>query len=141
MQFLRGFAALGAATLPAATKALPKLAARAAAPDAADNFHMFAFNYCLTEPGQRIVDVATAAAMLELAAPPGARHLRELAAFFRVQTDAKVVTRDQWEQCARFSREVAADLSNADDNPAWPVLLDAFVEHARAARAGAGGEK
>jgi hypothetical protein len=28
----------------------------------------------------------------------------------------------------RFSREVSPDLSNYADNPAWPLLLDNFVE-------------
>lgn len=35
---------------------------------------------------------------------------------------------DQWQNFLRFSLEVNADMSNAEDNPAWPVLLDNFTE-------------
>ncbi len=34
------------------------------------------------------------------------------------------VNADQWNNFLRFSREVRPDLSNVEENPAWPVLLD-----------------
>ena len=37
---------------------------------------------------------------------------------------------------ARFSREVRPDLSNYEDNPAWPVLLDNFVDWYQGQQAG-----
>ena len=40
----------------------------------------------------------------------------------------KKVNRDQWNNFLRFSREVRTDLSNSGDNPAWPLLLDNFVD-------------
>ena len=41
----------------------------------------------------------------------------------------------------RFSREVRPDLSNYSDNPAWPLLLDNFVEWLKAQGAGAAGKQ
>lgn len=40
----------------------------------------------------------------------------------------------------RFSREVHEDLSNCHDNPAWPVVLDNFIEYQMAQRGGAHAE-
>lgn len=34
------------------------------------------------------------------------------------------VNADQWNNFLRFSCEVRPDLSNVEENPAWPVLLD-----------------
>lgn len=44
----------------------------------------------------------------------------------------KTVNRDLWMMVYKFATEVPPDLSTYDDNPAWPVLLDEFVEYRRA---------
>jgi len=40
----------------------------------------------------------------------------------------KAVSRDVWDQCLEFSREIRHDLSNWEDDGAWPVIIDEFVE-------------
>jgi len=40
----------------------------------------------------------------------------------------KAVSRDVWDQCLEFSREIKPDLSNWEDDGAWPVIIDEFVE-------------
>ena len=37
------------------------------------------------------------------------------------------MNKDQWFNVLEFSRSVAPDLSNYDEDGAWPVLLDEFV--------------
>lgn len=44
----------------------------------------------------------------------------------------KVITRDLWMMVLKLATEVPADLSTYDENPAWPVVLDEFVEYYRA---------
>ncbi|KAJ0402927.1 hypothetical protein P43SY_005912 [Pythium insidiosum] len=39
------------------------------------------------------------------------------------------VPRDLWMQVLEFGHQVKKDLSNFDENGAWPVLLDEFVSH------------
>jgi DCN1-like protein 4/5 len=79
------------------------------------------------EPGQKIVDADTVAQMLPIVLPDG-RFVAEFCEFLTQQQDYKKVNADQWVNFLRFSREVAADMSNAGDNPAWPVLIDNFVD-------------
>ncbi len=140
-EFTAGCRFLGATTLAALKKALPRLDAAVAAPDAFSDFHSFAFRFMLTEPGQKIVDVESAAQMLELVMPSG-RFVPQFCAFLRGQAAYKTLNLDQWHSFLRFSAEVKEDLSNAGDNPSWPVLLDNFAEHelARAAAAAGGAE-
>jgi len=44
----------------------------------------------------------------------------------------KAVNRDLWMMVLKLAREVPPDLSTYDDDPAWPVVMDEFVEHYRA---------
>ncbi|KAJ7320128.1 hypothetical protein JRQ81_019639 [Phrynocephalus forsythii] len=44
------------------------------------------------------------------------------------QSKYRVINKDQWYNVLEFSRTVHADLSNYDEDGAWPVLLDEFVE-------------
>ncbi|XP_041089134.1 DCN1-like protein 5 isoform X1 [Polyodon spathula] len=51
---------------------------------------------------------------------------------FARQSKYKVMNKDQWYNVLEFSRTVHADLSNYDEDGAWPVLLDEFVEWQKA---------
>ncbi|KAJ1944129.1 DCN1-like protein 5, partial [Linderina macrospora] len=44
----------------------------------------------------------------------------------------KVINKDQWSSLLELSRSLRPDMSNYDDNGAWPVLFDDFVEWAKA---------
>ncbi|KAG2456566.1 DCNL5 protein, partial [Polypterus senegalus] len=48
------------------------------------------------------------------------------------QSKYKVMNKDQWYNVLEFSRTVHSDLSNYDEDGAWPVLLDEFVEWQKA---------
>lgn len=45
---------------------------------------------------------------------------------------AKAINRDLWMMVLKLASEVPADLSTYDENPAWPVIIDEFVEYYRA---------
>jgi len=48
----------------------------------------------------------------------------------------KAINRDLWMMVLKLAKEVPPDLSTYDDNPAWPVLFDEFVEYYRGKAAG-----
>lgn len=39
------------------------------------------------------------------------------------------ISKDVWMQVLEFATQIKPDLSNFDENGAWPVLLDDFVTH------------
>lgn len=57
--------------------------------------------------------------------------LREAFCAWAGTLKGKSVNRDIWMMVLKLATEVPADLSTYDDNPAWPVLFDDFVEFHR----------
>lgn len=49
-----------------------------------------------------------------------------------VHMKGKAINRDLWMMVLKLAVEVPADLSTYDENPAWPVVFDEFVEFYRA---------
>jgi DCN1-like protein 4/5 len=58
-------------------------------------------------------------------------HIAAFRTFLKDQTQYKVINMDQWMSILEFSKSVKEDLSDYDENAAWPVLLDMFVEWKR----------
>jgi len=54
------------------------------------------------------------------------------------QMRGKAINRDLWMMVLKLATEVPPDLSTYDDDPAWPVLIDEFVEYYRAQKGGMG---
>ena len=134
---------LRAGTPAAVAAALaPQLAASVDAPRAADfpAFFEFAFRYCLTDAAsQKLIDLDTAGQMLSLALPAGCPHAEALLEFLGTQREYKCVNADQWRGIGRFVREVGPRCADFDDDGAWPLLLDNYVEWVRKGGGGGGG--
>ena len=48
--------------------------------------------------------------------------------------ELKFISKDQWSQLLQFALTIEKDLSNFDEDEAWPVLIDDFVVWARKQR-------
>lgn len=95
-------------------------------PVAYRNIFRFAYDFA-KDKSQRSLDVDTAAAMLALLLGkrwPLLPHFHQ----FLEQSKYRIVNRDQWYNILEFTRMIAPDLSNYDEDGAWPVMLDEFVD-------------
>ncbi|XP_073518220.1 DCN1-like protein 5 [Phyllobates terribilis] len=90
------------------------------------NIYRYAFDFA-RDKDQRSLDMDTAKSMLALLL---GRTWPLFSVFFQYleQSKYRVMNKDQWYNVLEFSRTVSADLSNYDEDGAWPVLLDEFVE-------------
>ncbi|XP_048839241.1 DCN1-like protein 5 [Brienomyrus brachyistius] len=90
------------------------------------NIYRYAFDFA-RDKDLRSLDMDTAKSMLALLL---GRTWPLFPVFhqFLEQSRYKVMNKDQWYNVLEFSRTVQADLSNYDEDGAWPVLLDEFVE-------------
>uniref|UniRef100_A0A4W4HNQ8 DCN1-like protein n=1 Tax=Electrophorus electricus TaxID=8005 RepID=A0A4W4HNQ8_ELEEL len=90
------------------------------------NIYRYAFDFA-RDKDQRSLDMDTAESMLALLL---GRTWPLFPVFhqFLEQSKYKVMNKDQWYNVLEFSRTVHPDLSNYDEDGAWPVMLDEFVE-------------
>lgn len=95
----------------------------------------YAFDFT-KDKDQRSIDIDTAKIMLSLLLADrwpmfGSFHQ------FLDESKYKVINKDQWCNVLEFSRTINLDLSNYDEDGAWPVLLDEFVDWHRRTRTAA----
>eukprot|EP00123_Amoebidium_parasiticum_P009940 comp19791_c0_seq1/m.23752 comp19791_c0_seq1/g.23752 ORF comp19791_c0_seq1/g.23752 comp19791_c0_seq1/m.23752 type:complete len:271 (-) comp19791_c0_seq1:408-1220(-) len=99
--------------------------------DPTDFKEMFRFSFEFARDSeQKSLDMAKAGQMLRLLLANRWADLDNFVAFLE-ESNFKVINRDQWMNIFEFSATIAPDLSNYDENGAWPVLLDEFVEWRR----------
>jgi len=94
------------------------------------DLYKYAFTFCCDKNNKKSVDMETAATMIELILPKGP-HTQKFLEFLKQTKSYKVINKDQWLCFLEFSRNVKGDLSNYDDNEAWPLLIDEYVEFVR----------
>jgi len=94
------------------------------------DIYRYAFNFA-KEEDQKILDLSLADAMLELVMGTRYFHGPNIRTFLTQQTTYKCLNMDQWLSILEFSRTIKDDMSNYDENGAWPVLLDEYCEWAR----------
>ncbi|GAB6021369.1 DCN1-like protein 4 [Chamberlinius hualienensis] len=90
------------------------------------SIYRYAYDFA-RDNNQRSMDLETAKAMLQLLL---GKHWSLYGQFHQYleQSKYKVINKDQWYNILEFSRSIKHDLTNYDEDGAWPVLLDEFVE-------------
>ncbi|GFZ11869.1 defective in cullin neddylation protein [Actinidia rufa] len=98
------------------------------------DFYTYAFQYCLTEEKQKSIDIESICELLNLVLGFQFRpQVDYFVEYLKIQIDYKVINMDQWMGFYRFCNEISfPDLCNYDDELAWPLILDNFVEWMRA---------
>merc|ERR1712137_1226918 len=66
-----------------------------------------------------------------LDAPSKVLPLEEVCTWASSNMKVKAINRDLWMMVLKLATEVPPDLSTYDENPAWPVVFDDFVEYYR----------
>mmetsp|Transcript_70684 Transcript_70684/g.223789 ORF Transcript_70684/g.223789 Transcript_70684/m.223789 type:complete len:221 (-) Transcript_70684:207-869(-) len=127
-EWRRGMSALRATSADKLKKSLPGLEEELGDDcEAFRSFFAFAFSFCLMEPGQKTLELETAVQMLKLVLADEPL-VPSLAEFLEDQTEYKGINMDQWQGFLRFCEEVEQDCSNYDENEAWPLIMDNYVE-------------
>ncbi|KNC47561.1 calcium-binding EF-hand domain-containing protein [Thecamonas trahens ATCC 50062] len=135
-EFEAGMVSLAASSLDDLAVAISRRKAQLAASTSGfAALYEYAFAFAKEEPRKKIVDLASACAMLELVMSMRSESDRKRTdAFVAFLTSdsctARALNHDQWSSWLDFIDEIAPDLSNWEDDGPYPVLFSEYVAHA-----------
>ncbi|KAF9613658.1 hypothetical protein IFM89_009546 [Coptis chinensis] len=132
-EWRKGLKALKVDNVSKLKKALPDLEKEVRTPENFTDFYSFAFQYCLTEEKQKNIDIESCCELLNLVLRTKfCAQVDSFIEYLNYQCDYKVINMDQWMGFLRFCNEISfPDFTNYDEDLAWPLILDNFVEWIR----------
>jgi DCN1-like protein 4/5 len=133
-EFIHGFQKLRTDTIQKIKNQTKLMLDELEDPEKSREIYRFSFNY-YKEKGQKVLDVQTACFMLSLLFGDKHTHTTNFIKFLQEQTQWKGLNADQWMVFLEFSRTIHPDMSNYDENAAWPVIYDEFVEWSKETKA------
>lgn len=135
-EFTAYYTAQGIDTLAAMKTDVKRVEQMLADKRAFKDFYRWLFDFVKEEEERKTIDAAMALNLWSVVLPAHWSLTGSWLTFCKSKGDKlKVVSADVWAQLWEFAKDVKSDLSNYDDDGAWPVLIDEFVEWQRKQKA------
>mmetsp|Transcript_105397 Transcript_105397/g.187430 ORF Transcript_105397/g.187430 Transcript_105397/m.187430 type:complete len:298 (+) Transcript_105397:225-1118(+) len=131
-EFICGCAVLEADNITDLRSKMPELREQVVSGKSLSEVYTYTFGVAL-EPPSKVLPLEEATQYWALLLPDWA--LREdFCNWASEHLKKKAINKDLWMMVLKLATEVPPDLSTYDENPAWPVVFDEFVEYYRAAK-------
>ncbi|KAJ1696133.1 hypothetical protein LUZ63_004645 [Rhynchospora breviuscula] len=127
-EFIGGLQSLGVDSIPKLREKLPSLRNELRDEHKFREIYNFAFSWA-REKGQKPLALDTALGMWRLLFSEKHWPLVEHWCQFLQVRHNKAISRDTWSQLLEFVKTIDPQLSNYDEEGAWPYLIDEFVEY------------
>lgn len=129
-EFTQGCISLQADSIKSIKQSFPELENEAK--QSFRDIYKFAFQFGLdSDQGQRSLPSDVAIGMWQVVFSKNPPVLLKDWIKFLEESKIRGISRDTWNMFLHFTENVGSDLSNYDDNEAWPSLFDDFVEYYR----------
>ncbi|KAG7377067.1 Scaffold-type E3 ligase [Phytophthora pseudosyringae] len=126
-EFRRGMLNLHCRSIEDLRTQIPALRDQMRDRDQFTTIYSFTFGFS-KDPTQKSLSLELAIGLWDLLLP-GHFHWRRHWLQYVRENSRNVVSKDLWLQVLDFGHQIKPDLSNYDENGAWPVLLDDFASH------------
>eukprot|EP01129_Flabellula_baltica_P016800 TRINITY_DN911_c0_g1_i3.p1 TRINITY_DN911_c0_g1~~TRINITY_DN911_c0_g1_i3.p1 ORF type:complete len:266 (-),score=61.27 TRINITY_DN911_c0_g1_i3:31-828(-) len=126
-EFIGGLEKLGLDSIDKIKAKVPEFQEALANPDVFPEIYKYTFMlYKGPSEAKRSIDIETAGEVLNLIVGDKP-HIQSFITFLGSQDEYKVINKDQWMSIYEFS-ETINSIEDYDEDGAWPVLIDSFVE-------------
>jgi len=100
-----------------------------------NSIYRFSFDFYKDQKEKKTIDLELVDTMLRILIPDKP-HISKFRKFLKKQKQYKVVNLDQWVSIYQFSSSIGPEFLEYEDDGAWPVLLDMYVEWAKQGHTG-----
>ncbi|XP_022093651.1 DCN1-like protein 3 [Acanthaster planci] len=130
VEFVNGCRALRADSIKGIMNKFPDLKKEVKKETTFKDLYRFTFNFGLdVEGGQRSLPCDMAVPLWKLVFSQRQVKILDRWCDFLLDQQVRGISRDTWQMFLNFTEVIGDDLSNYDDNEAWPSLFDDFVEY------------